>query len=83
MITLPGSPCRSPLQRSLQRRRRVLLALVVAVIATFALALMVARPSAWAVQLIADVLLAGYVGVLLHVRNVAANVEMTHRVLGS
>jgi hypothetical protein len=54
---------------------------VVAVTASFALALVVSRPSVWAIPVIADVLLAGYVGVLIHVRNAAPDVEMTDRAL--
>ena len=70
-----------PLPYVLQRRRRVLAALVIAVIATFLLALVASRPGLWRVQVIADVALVVYIAFLIHLRNAAAGTEMAHQTL--
>lgn len=63
-------------QRTLHRRRLLLLWLVVAAIASLTLAVVTRRGPFWAVQVAADVLLASYLGLLIHMRNAAAEQEM-------
>ena len=69
-------PTRSELQR---RRRDVLLALLASVIATLALGLLF-KPF-FALNLVADVALAGYVTLLVRARTIAAEREMKVRYL--
>ncbi len=83
-MTRPPADVRlSPLQRSLQRRRRVLAALVVTVLAAFLVAVVASEAMFWAVHLIADAVLITYLGVLIHLRNTAADDEMTRRALSA
>jgi hypothetical protein len=70
------APTRSELQR---RRRDVLLALLAAVIATLALGL-VFKP-AFALNIVADVVFAGYGALLVRARTIAAEREMKVRYL--
>ncbi len=63
-------------ERTLHRRRLLLLWLVIAATASLTLALVTGRPPFWAAQVTADVLLAGYLGALIHARNAAAEQEM-------
>jgi hypothetical protein len=70
------------LQRTLHRRRVLLAALLAATVASLVLACVARRAPVWGVQLTADALLVGYVGVLMHFRNAAAHREMTRRSLG-
>ncbi len=66
--------------RCLQRRRRVLVGLVIVALITFVLAL-VASPRIWGIHLVADVAVVAYVAVLIHFRNAAAGTEMTQQAL--
>lgn len=73
---------RRPASNPLQRRRRVLATLMIAAVATFLLAIVASGPGLWDVQVIADVAVVADVAILLHLRNAAAGVEMTHQALG-
>ena len=75
-------PPGAALQRSLQRRRQALAVLMIAAVVTLLLAVVASRPGLWGIHLVADVALIGYVALLIHVRNAAAGVEMTHEALG-
>ena len=77
-----AGPGRSSIQQSLQRRRRVLGVLVAAAFVTFVAALVLSQPRVWGLQALIDAVLVGYLGVLIHIRNVSAGVEMSHRSLG-
>jgi predicted acyltransferase len=68
--------------QSLQRRRRLLGVLLAAAVMTFLAAVVAAQPGVWGVQVLVDVLLVGYLALLIHARNVSAGVEMSHRSLG-
>ena len=57
------------------RRRRTLLGLLAVTIVTFALAMVVGGTVLWAVQLVSDALLLGFVGYLVHLRRRAAQVH--------
>ena len=72
------SPSRS---RTIRRRRDVLSALVVAVLATLVLGLLPAFRVMLVAHLVADVLLVAYVALLVHQRNVAAERDMKVRFL--
>lgn len=67
--------------RTIRRRRDVLTALLVAVVATLVLGVLVGSGLVWSVQIIADVLLVAYVALLVHQRNVAAERDMKVRFL--
>jgi len=69
-------PTRSELQR---RRQNVLLALLGAVVVTVALGLVF--PPAFALNIVADLALAGYVALLVRARTIAAEREMKVRYL--
>ena len=73
---LPGAPARpgpsASRARTLQRRRAVLTALVVAAVGTLVLGALPFLRFLWGMHLIVDVLLAAYVGLLIHQRNLAA-----------
>ena len=65
----------------MRRRRDVLSALAVAVVATLVLGVFLGSGLVWAVHLLADVLLVAYVALLVHQRNVTAEREMKVRFL--
>ena len=67
--------------RTIRRRRDVLSALVVAVVATLLLGLFLGTGLVWAAHLVADILLVAYVALLVHQRNVAAERDMKVRFL--
>ena len=67
--------------RTIRRRRDVLSALVVAVLATLVLGLLPAFRVMLLAHLVADVLLVAYVGLLIHQRNVAAERDLKVRFL--
>jgi predicted acyltransferase len=71
------------MQRSLRRRRRTLGVLLALALVAFAVAVVASQPRLWGVQLVTDVMLVGYLAVLIHLRNVSAGTEMSHRALGS
>jgi len=77
----PASPQSAARSRTIRRRRDVLSALVVAVLATLVLGLIPAFRILLMANVIADVLLVAYVGLLVHQRNVAAEREMKVRFL--
>ena len=69
----PGRPAPSAARaRTLQRRRAVLGALVAAAVGTLMLGAVPFLRFLWGLHLIVDVLLALYVGLLIHQRNLAA-----------
>jgi uncharacterized protein (DUF58 family) len=65
----------------MRRRRDVLSALVVAVLATLVLGLLPAFRVMLVAHLVADILLAAYVALLIHQRNVAAERDLKVRFL--
>jgi hypothetical protein len=67
--------------RTIRRRRDVLSALVVAVLATLVLGLLPAFRFMLIAHLVSDVLLVAYVALLIHQRNVAAERDMKVRFL--
>lgn len=67
--------------RTIRRRRDVLTALLVAVVATLILGVLLGSGLVWGAQLLADVLLVAYVALLVHQRNVAAERDMKVRFL--
>lgn len=71
------------IQRTLRRRRVLLVWLLAAATASLALAIVARRAPLWGVQVTADALLVGYLGVLLRLRNVAAEQEMASHGLGA
>ncbi|MGH9224161.1 MAG: hypothetical protein ACRD2W_10370 [Acidimicrobiales bacterium] len=81
-IRWPSGRGPTAMQRSLRRRRRALVVLIAAAFLTFAAALVASRPAMWGIQILADVFLFGYLGLLVHLRNVSAGVEMSNRTLG-
>lgn len=78
----PADLGRSPFQRSLQRRRRMLAALLITAVVALIGALVTSGAMFWVVHVLALAALVAYVGVLLHVRNASADDEMTHLVSG-
>jgi len=54
--------------------------MAVLAVVTILLAVVASQPW-WTVHLITDAMLIGYVAFLIHVRNAAADSEMTHRAL--
>ncbi len=67
--------------RTIRRRRDVLTALLVAVVATLALGVFLGSSLVWGAQILVDVLLVGYIALLVHQRNVAAERDMKVRFL--
>jgi hypothetical protein len=64
-------------RRRVQKRRRdVFFALVAGAVGFFLLALIPGLSVLWSAQVLFDVLLAGYVALLVHIRNVAAEREL-------
>jgi hypothetical protein len=78
----PVSPAVSAARsRTIRRRRDVLSALLVAVVATLALGLLFNMGIMLVAHVVADVLLVAYVALLVHQRNVAAERDMKVRFL--
>lgn len=78
----PVSPAVSAARsRTIRRRRDVLSALLVAVVATLALGLLFNMGIMLVAHVVVDVLLMGYVALLVHQRNVAAERDMKVRFL--
>ena len=67
--------------RTIRRRRDVLTALLVAVVATLALVVFLGSSLVWGAQILADVLLVGYIALLVHQHNVVAERDMKVRFL--
>jgi len=67
--------------RTIRRRRDVLTALLVAVVATLALGVFLGSSLVWGAQILADVLLVGYIALLVHQRNVVAERDTKVRFL--
>lgn len=67
--------------RTLQRRREVLGALAAGAAATLVLGTLPFLRFLWALNMVADLLLAAYVGLLIHQRNASAEREMKVRFL--
>lgn len=63
-------------QRAQKRRRDVLMGLVVAMVGSALLAMIPGLSIMWAVNIVVDLLFVGYVALLVHMRNVAAEQEM-------
>jgi hypothetical protein len=74
-----GTPASAARSRTIRRRRDVLTALLVAVVATLLLGVFLGSGLVWGVHLLADVLLVAYVALLVHQRNVAAERDMKVR----
>lgn len=68
-------------RRTLQRRRVLLAALLIAAVLSLLVAFVARQGPMWGVQLATDTLLLAYVVALIHLRNAAAEQEMTRRVL--
>lgn len=68
---------RSPFQRTLQRRRRTVATLLIIAVAALVATLVAPAAVFLLVHLVAVATLAVYVGLLIHVRNVSADEEMT------
>ncbi len=79
--TFSPSPEASRRARTLRRRRDVLLALLAAMGLTFVLALVPGFGMLWGAHLVLDVAFLGYVGLLVRMRNLAAEREMKVRFL--
>lgn len=78
----PSSPATSAARsRTIRRRRDVLSALVVAVVATLVLGLLPAFRVMLVAHVVADILLVAYVALLIHQRNAAAERDMKVRFL--
>ncbi len=82
MSAAPELIGRARVRRSLQRRRMLLGVLLVAAFVSLVLALVAPGGPVWGVHLAADALLVGYLAVLIHVRNTAADREMNRTGLG-
>ena len=67
--------------RTLRRRRDVLVGLLTTVIATFVLGFIPALRWAWVAHALADVLLIGYIALLVHQRNLATERDLKVRFL--
>lgn len=76
-----ASPAATARSRTIRRRRDVLSALIVAVLATLVLGLIPAFRVMLMAHVVADVLLVAYVGLLVHQRNVAAERDLKVRFL--
>lgn len=74
-------PASAARRRTIRRRRDILTALLVAVVATLVLGVFLGSGLVWGAQLLADVLLVAYVALLVHQRNVAAERELKVRFL--
>jgi hypothetical protein len=77
----PASAAAAARSRTMRRRRDVLTALVVAVVATLGLGLVPAFRILLMAHVVADILLVAYVALLVHQRNVAAERDMKVRFL--
>ena len=81
-MTGPGSGLRPPSaarlrrQQAQKRRRDVFFALLAVVVGTFLLALIPGLSALWSIQVAADVILVGYVALLVRMRNLAAEREL-------
>jgi hypothetical protein len=75
-VSTTGARQRGRSHQTLRRRRTVLEALAVAVLASLVLALVGGQPGLWGAQLVADATLVSYVAALIHLRNSAAHREM-------
>ncbi len=71
-----------PVERTLHRRRVLLAALLVSALVSFVLAVVIQQSTLWGLHVTADGLLVLYLAVLIHVRNTAAEHDMTRRGLG-
>ncbi len=86
--TLPGvrtaaeASARQSMQRTLHRRRVLLVTMLVIALVSLVLAFVTEQGRAWGVHVAADALLLGYLAVLINFRNAAAEQEMTRRGLG-
>jgi hypothetical protein len=77
----PSAAASAARSRTLRRRRDVLTALVVAVLATLVLGLLPPFRVLWMAHVVADILLVAYVALLVHQRNVSAERDMKVRFL--
>jgi hypothetical protein len=77
----PSPAASAARSRTIRRRRDVLSALLVAVVATLALGLLFNMGIMLVAHVVADVLLVAYVALLVHQRNVAAERDMKVRFL--
>jgi hypothetical protein len=79
----PSSSARglSTSRQSIKRRRDVLAGLLVAMVGSLVLGFLPPLRALWAVHVVVDVLFAAYVGLLLYLRNLAAEREMKVRFL--
>ena len=75
------SPVSAARSRTIRRRRDVLTALLVAVVATLALGLLFSIGIMLVAHVVSDLLLVAYVALLVHQRNVAAERDMKVRFL--
>ncbi len=84
-LTRPVAANSAALRRrqSQKRRRDVFFALVAGTVGFLALALIPGLSILWSVQVLFDLLLAGYVAILVHLRNQAAEREMKLRYMSS
>ena len=67
--------------RTVRRRRDVLFALLMGMGTTFVMAMVLSGPALWALHLLIDGLFVGYLGLLVRMRNLAAEREMKLRFL--
>lgn len=74
-----GSPASAARSRTIRRRRDVLTALLVAVVATLLVGVFLGSTLVWGAHLLADMLLVAYVALLVHQRNAAAERDMKVR----
>lgn len=72
----PRSPATLRRRQAQKRRRDVFFALLVGVVATFLLALIPGLSPMWALQVLFDVVFTGYIGLLVRMRNLAAEREL-------
>lgn len=77
--SLPGGLARS--RRAVKRRRDVFVGLLVAMAGSLVLGFLPQLRALWAVHVVLDVLFAGYVALLVYLRNLAAEREMKVRFL--
>lgn len=80
---LPTGPSNLRRRQAQKRRRDVFFALVAGTVGSLALALLPGLSIMWSVQVLFDVLLGGYVAVLVNLRNRAAEREMKLRYMTS
>ena len=83
--TFDGADARRPVTAGqlLRRRRRITAVLASATLVTLIVALTVALPGVWALAVVSDLVFAGYLGRLIHARNVSAGIEMSAQSLGA